>query len=316
MGVIEKIHNEFEFDLVEAIRETNESNFLQSVKPVTVPDKQFVDQVERYRLYYPGYNFITEKQIGDICLKYGLVIGSMLNFSGNIPTKNRLEIARFKLHDDDRYFKDPGLQNRILHKLMEETKWSISSERFGRGYVEVESGFNPTPDQRPFQIAPIGDSFVCIQTPEERVYQVFLKMNIYGSEWLIEFGKVGVGVHSSLWFQWSPGTRFGTSFSMPAFNVGYRFPAEDLSRLSEIDLSNTVVPMVVGPGTVFERYQGAVEVQDYRLRFRAGFSPVDSRMFQHLDDPIVLQPVPFGYLVVTKWGEESKITEFQSPTAN
>lgn len=53
--------------------------------------------VEGYQQKYPFNKFITEVAVGDICNKYGLLLGDAHTYIGTIPDKNLEEIANFKL---------------------------------------------------------------------------------------------------------------------------------------------------------------------------------------------------------------------------
>lgn len=60
--------------------------------------------VKKYSQKYPNYKFIFEEQITEICEKYGLIFGSVSNYTGDVPKKNLDEISNFKVNDEDVYF--------------------------------------------------------------------------------------------------------------------------------------------------------------------------------------------------------------------
>jgi hypothetical protein len=309
----EVIHEEFNFDLYESVRQANDFSFLQKYKPAGVKDEDFFDQVEKYRVFYPSNNFVTERQIGEICRKYGLVLGSFMNFTGIIPVKNRLELKLFKLRPEDQFFTDSSIPGRVLNSFLG-GRHGVDSAFESNGNITARSGFVPGDMNKPFELMPVGDTFVLVSANAEHdVYRIFLKVDVFGSEWLVDIG-LGAVYDGTIWVRWNA-ERMGTRI-VNNFEVSLTLRVDSIMRITKFCLSQNVSPMVVGPGTMFERYQGAVEVSDYRLRFKPGLSPVDTNNFVHVDDPIILQPVKYGYLVVTKWGEESKIAEIQNPATN
>lgn len=55
----------------------------------------------RCNLLYPQNNFLTEDAIRGICKKYGLLFAPANKFIGAIPERNQIEMASFKLADED-----------------------------------------------------------------------------------------------------------------------------------------------------------------------------------------------------------------------
>jgi hypothetical protein len=53
-----------------------------------------------YRVKYPFLKFITEKQLEDICGKYGLIYAEVKYYTGDIPEKNLKEIENAKPLDE------------------------------------------------------------------------------------------------------------------------------------------------------------------------------------------------------------------------
>jgi len=314
-ALIEEIHEQFTFDLFESVRQANDFTYLEKYRPVGVKAEDFVDQVEKYRVFYPGNNFVTEKQIGDICRKYDLVLGSFLNFTGIIPVKNRLELKLFRLRPEDEKFEDPSIPGRILQALTS-NKHGVEGtlSTFEGSTLSLRSGYIPGDMEKPFELLPIGDSFVLVSANSEHdVYRLFLKIDIFGSEWLVDMGLASIK-DGLVWVEWKVGRE--ERGLVHKFEVSLTIPTSTITRSTAFNLSSNVCPSVVAPGTMFERYKGAVEVVDYRLRFKPGLVPGDPKSFVHIDDPIILQPVPFGYLVVTKWGKESNIGEIQNAKTN
>lgn len=333
-NVVERIHADFSLDLLESMRAANETAFLERVKPQSITMPAFEERVEYYRRTYPGSNFVTEKQIEEICLKYKLFFGSLMNFSGTIPVKNRLEIKNFALAPADHWYTDHELPRRIFNQITSETNGS-----FANGVLTLESGFVPANPNKPFEIAPVGKTFVLLKNPDERSYRIFLKTDILGSPWLIEFGtgRIDYGEIMFYWKQSHGGFAFVPPNSMSLtrpkdvpeheeirthriinhfVDVVVRFTIQNIQRANQISLTHNVSPMVVGGAAMFDRYKDGTEIVGHRVQFKEGAMSVDNRTYFPIDDPIVLQPVPYGYLVVTKWGNEAMIPEFQNPISN
>lgn len=319
-ALIEQIHEQFSFDLFESVREANDFTYLEKYRPAGVNAEDFIDQVEKYRVFYPGNNFVTEKQIGEICRKYDLVLGSFLNFTGIIPVKNRLELKLFTLRPEDQVYNDTSIPGRIFQTLIGGTRAGVETAEVYEKSIRLRSGFIPGDMEKPFELLPIGDSFVLVAANNEHdVYRLFVKIDVFGSEWLVDMGLASIA-DGAVWVSWRKGYVDRGPGRSPVlvdnFEVSLTLPFSVINSATTLNLSANVCPSVVAPGTMFERYKGAVEVLDYRLRFKPGLSPADPTSFIHVDDPIILQPVPFGYLVVTKWGKESNIGEIQNPKTN
>lgn len=72
------------------------------------------------RLLYPQNNFFTEKAIGDICKKYGLLMAKSGDYIGEIPLKNQEEIAAFKLAPIHQFVK--AIDRKKFSKNIQEIK--------------------------------------------------------------------------------------------------------------------------------------------------------------------------------------------------
>lgn len=60
-----------------------------------------VECAKRYLQRYPQYKFLTENQLNVICKKYGLVYSIATHFMGEIPIRNKKEIAAFRVQSTD-----------------------------------------------------------------------------------------------------------------------------------------------------------------------------------------------------------------------
>lgn len=54
------------------------------------------DLLNEYSVSYPGYKFITDEKIQELCKKYNLLLCSPDLYIGDIPLKNQKDIANFK----------------------------------------------------------------------------------------------------------------------------------------------------------------------------------------------------------------------------
>lgn len=333
-NTIQKIHRQFSFDILELVRDANMANHLQNVKPDTVTIDEFTNRAEYYRRRYPTYNFVNEKQIEQICQQYGLVFGTLMNFSASIPMRNRLEIKRFNLLPGDETFVDNGLPQRIYRLLTSSgANVMVASRQSAPSIMEIRSGFQPADTERPFDVVPVGEHFVLLRQPDNDTYRVFLQIEIHGSPWFIEFGRgrINSGEIVFAWRQSDGGFRVsnervktdGGFTWVERFHrvinhfaeVALRIDLRTIQSINSISLVHNVSPMVVADRSMFQRFGDATEIVGHRVKFKKAQS-VNNPMFSFVDDPIILQPVPFGYLVVTKWGGESNIPAFTDPTQN
>lgn len=74
--------------------------FENSVSVKEDSEEKISEDLLRYRLLYPQNNFLTEQAIERICKKYGLLFAHSHHFIGEIPLKNQIEMANFKLAGD------------------------------------------------------------------------------------------------------------------------------------------------------------------------------------------------------------------------
>lgn len=338
-NVVQRIHRDFSFDLLEAVRDANQTAFLDRIKPELVPADVFADRVEYYRMNYPNNNFVTESQIEMICTKYGLGFGSIMGFSASIPIKNRIEIQKFQLHARDNDFVDHKMPGRIFRRITEngsDTNLSMDSHGTG-GHVEMRSGYQPSNPDKPFEVIPVGEYFTLLMNPPNGdSYRIFLEVDVHGSPWFLEWGvgRIGSGDISFEWRQRHAG--FRTSF--PGVSATFRGKVDErvpqmervvewfadvrlrletyaIQRTNRLSLTHNVSPMVVADPSMFKRYGDAIEKDGHRMKFKRSQIPAGA-FLSFVDDPIVLQPVEYGYLVVTKWGAEANIPELTDSRQN
>lgn len=338
-NTIQAIHRQFSFDILELVHDANMVNHLAAVKPDMVPVNVFTERAEYYRQRYPTYNFVTEKQIADICRKHGLVFGTLMNFSASIPIKNRIDISRFNLLPGDESFVDHELPHRIFRMLSSRgANVAIPSMRDLPTIMEIRSGYQPADMERPFDVIQLGEHFTLLRQPDDNTYRIFLEIDIHGSPWFIEFGRgrIDSGEIVFTWRQSDGGSRPVFNYDVSPLRVGtkpkprpirfqriinyfaevsLRMDLRTIQRANVLSLIDNVSPMVVADRSMFQRYGNATEIVGHRVKFKQS-QDVLNTTFSFVDDPIILQPVPFGYLVVTKWGTDANIPIFTDPSQN
>ena len=118
--IIEEIHNSFNNAADNAIKEARQiiSGAVEPSEDVAILEQCGFSNVEKvkeaqqtrakiqlagkeaslimmYQQEYPGYKFIMEKQVKEICDKYNLVMGEVSLYKGEVPSKNVKEIGNF-----------------------------------------------------------------------------------------------------------------------------------------------------------------------------------------------------------------------------
>lgn len=316
-NIVEQIHREFEIDLLgQLVDKSGISPFLESYVPVSMTFNQLRNIAEHYRIFYPMNNFVTEKQVAEICRKYGLVLGSALNFTGAIPARNAAELNAFKLRDADAVFYDKKIVDRFVRQV---TFHPTLSGEFFSSSCGAEQGLRIETiwfdAGRSQNVLPVGDSCVLIaQNDRAEWYDLYLKIFVHGSEWVISFKEISVWSGEMIAHWRHSGTRNGIHSQC---KVQLRLMYETLKNLDTLNLNHNVQKSVVAPRDMFGNFAENLEVQSgYRLRFRDNVISSGAVFAQYLNDPIILQPVPGGYLVITKWGDESYLPEFQNSIQN
>lgn len=329
---IERIHRAFELDLFESA-ESGFGRYIEKYCPIGVKAEKFEQRVNHYRFNYPQNNFVTERQVAEICREYGLLAGPGILFTERIPERNLKEIEAFRLREEDcKYYPESGGQV-FFNQLQRSAGAGGESVEFNRYYrnngitLSLKSPYFGFDFEKPDWVIPLGDCFVLNPVNDSGLCELKAKVNFYGSEWLVFIGQIQIG-GPLLNMDWA------VNYDFPIFSKSEMITMRRICRFTlnidadllsksfkYLDLSRQVCPVIVAPGTMFERSKDALEVRHgYRLRFKP--EPVNSvgQPFLYsnfpVDDPIVLQPVPMGYLVVTKWGLEANIPAVQNPGAN
>lgn len=165
---IHEIHAAFEFDILNALAANAADARVEQLRPAGVNPDEFNRAVAEYRLTYPQNNFITERQIIDICTKHGLFAGSLLAFSGTIPVRNRSQMMNFRLSNRHRVIRVNDMPQRIIadarnSERMNTTIVTPPSYSTAPAYFEFSSGFIPAEMDNPFRVIPVGEHFVLLR---------------------------------------------------------------------------------------------------------------------------------------------------------
>jgi hypothetical protein len=75
---------------------------LKSIEHENLSKERIKEAIEYFSVKYPNNKFITEQSVKKICEKYNLVYGTIDKYIGTVPDKNLVEIANFKIHDEDK----------------------------------------------------------------------------------------------------------------------------------------------------------------------------------------------------------------------
>lgn len=104
--IVEQIHREFNeahdkilVHVPNASAETLYNLGFQKSKSALAYEEDYpyyLRQAEYFRSKYPQYKFITEKQVGIICKKYGLILAPSYSYIGEVPHSKVAEIAAFR----------------------------------------------------------------------------------------------------------------------------------------------------------------------------------------------------------------------------
>jgi hypothetical protein len=315
--VIARIHQSFEVEILEMIGDADDGPDTLASQTEFIPMgmgvSAFKRNVEYWRLKYPQNNFVTERQVEQICKKYNLVVGPSILFTGNIPAKNQREIDAFKLKNTDGLVHGLDVWRFLHEKLFQRASMNVHAP-YGNGPLVFEISARFGGMFKADSVIPIGEGFVLVPGKDSEGFymDLYAMVDRDGSEWMVFCMKI---------YPHNYGSRLYVSFEQINMrlitSVQMRLTEDDLLPLKRIDLNKSVSRCIVAPGTMFEAYKSSVETKDdYRLRFKSSLSMAPAMFDFYMDDPIVLQPVPGGYLVVTKWGLEASIPEVQSGQSN
>lgn len=347
---IQEIHELFEFDLLEIIRQSNDDSFLEACKPEGVALQKFVSDVEYWRTFYPQYNFITEKQLQNICFKYGIRAAPYWLYRGEIPCINKEHIKNFSLRDSDSICTVPPVMGKRF--MAGEQTFRVVS-----GWLSLEEA------QQPGAIYSVMGKLAFLTTGNKCSLYGFFRGE-GGTRCAVQF----FSEHAALPPLESDGknVRALLSLQTKAFNSPMNvYYSRHICPLIVAPLSDFREGMEVSGAHLVPKNEGMLRINSNPnpLRFEKYISECKERRgdFQavqmhgsaqvtissqqrveatlsqlatervkkaeqaereaylrqlQIDDPIVLQPVNGGYLVVTKWGKEAEIADIANPVLN
>lgn len=334
--MVKEIHAKVDSS-IEYLLERIETNSIKDYLG-TFTEKQFSGLVGEYRLKYPQNPFITEKQVKDICLEYDLKFGSMLSFVDEIPIKNELEIKWYNgpghnIFDID-YFKGKMNMRHIMDEMMSgRTRMNIQMEHGYRGNDDIKlmlrgslRNFMPHKFMIPLtKDMAIHMDYRKIETIEEDVEisngcsLMSLGKRSYqhgGLSFVLqdhEYNMILIPIPNDLVTVMQSAQREHLMFGNGRIQIGIQCEMMinhimDIAQHEILNRNYKTSMKVIAPGEFFNT-TSLKEVDGYR------FSLDELAMegsFAFMDDPIVLDPVDGGYLVVSKWGGESDLIDTNS----
>lgn len=260
------------------------------------------ERVIAYRTKYPMNAFLTRDQVRALCRKYNLVMAPEFMFAGDVPEKNREEREAFRVRNED---KAGGISSDDIFVAMRSSSISTSWYDF-----EYQVKLNmPGSFSGPW-LAAINPEFslYCPQGIKGLCHSVgTLSTDDPGRPIPIVRNKVGyyrfdTRTISYLQIEFNEiesifprNSRFSKVISLEFTFNAYR--SADLYQyvVCPANLLHQNMPIRIGDG--WEAFPG-----EGPSRQGAGF------------DPIILQPVQGGYLVVTKWDAEALLPEVAGQT--
>ena len=347
---IQEIHELFDFDLLEVVRQANDDSFLEACKPENISLQRFILNVEYWRTFYPQYNFITEKQVQHICFKYGIRAAPYWLYRGEIPFVNKQHIKNFRLRDADTIcivppvmgkrfdpgentFRvssgwlsleeagEPGAVYSVMGKLAFITKGNkCSLYGFFRGeggtrcavqYFSESAALPPIESDGKQVRAVLRLNTKAFNSPMNVNYSRHICPLIVAP--LSDFRK-GLQVSGAhLIPKEEGGLRIHSTPNPARFESYFSECRERRAAFQEVQIKDSAVMTV----TTTQRVEATLRQLELEKVKKAEQAEREAYLRQlQIDDPIVLQPVNGGYLVVTKWGKEAEIAEFQNPFNN
>lgn len=291
----------------------------------TVSDEEIAraERILEYRRLYPSNPFLTKEQVQALCLKYDLVMAPDFMFAGDIPEKNRAERAAFRLqarHEECR------IEDEEFMLL------SMRSEEIGNLDGIVHGPKMPLPNNLQAPWLMVVNHAFALYCPEGYIglYQWLAShlgqhyYPIHGRNIpaipMLRTSKGFVRMSSQIIRPLSLDVRHEETFShfgmrgwvqgfdeKPTCHFRFDMPMVHKRRASyTADISQ----MVVCPVSMLHQ-----EMQiDMEGGWEATFAWRPQNMRGRGADPIILQPVEHGYLVVTKWDAEASLPEVAGQT--
>lgn len=105
----------------------DQMNVKESEKRENEAKKSLIKAIDYFSFKYPMYKFITEESVKRICEKYGLIYGPVNRYTGDVPTKNLIEIERFSISKEDQAWEiTASMLTSRRDKVVEITSYEMS----------------------------------------------------------------------------------------------------------------------------------------------------------------------------------------------
>lgn len=276
------------------------------------------ERVLEYRQMYPGNAFLTRAQVKALCLQYGLVMAPDFMFAGEIPEKNRAERAGFRLHEKhgEALLDGNDLASRLYARAM------------GTRYREIE--FQPevaAPESLDAHWALVVSDDVALLCPKgfmslRMLAEVLNGRHLFDNEVfenvvpVVRTQKGFVRLHGRMIRHMEMSIErfraegFWAAAPLLETRLRCRFTLPDLTRPSKFSYADDVCQMVVCPPSMLHPNMPVQMNEGWECIFSQSQASPSGRG----SDPIILQPVDGGYLVVTKWDAEALLPEVAGQT--
>lgn len=337
MTTIEKIHAEFEVDLVGLFSDLNANGpVLDKIKPQSIPATVFREMLTDLQIRYPSYNYISKQQVKDICLKYKLVAAPAFLFNKSIPEKNLIEIDHFQLQQPERmhsiYPTLPGAPDTEVITMRSQVKpptdlsTGLHIFNFNQYIQVVISGGYYT--LYLYDSADLGTPVILERKHVSKLHIVADRSGIYcvinllrsrlQQGFFVDYAERSTPIMVAPAGDFVPHPLSGIYLG-PCEGGAYVLPHVPNQHIErQISYSE-------GGKAKRDFLKGAQRKADEKLRREqraakeAEQKAAAQRKFleNQIKDPIILQPLPVGgFLVVSKWGAEANLPEVQNAISN
>lgn len=269
---------------------------------------QLVEAAERvleYKRLYPGNAFLTRDQVRDVCRRYNLVFAPEFLFDGKVPEKNQAELAAFRLHESHREFRLGWNETISALAMGNIDRSSVSSDIIEMLAMSIPPGDFSAPFLLPFGTrfaiwSPKGFGqvieYMLAECRRPQIHRLFERPD-YKVVIQADSGFVFVDPEwvRPITLSYEPGFGAATNWTLRiSVHLGLigRYRREDMAR------------MVICPASMLRANLPITTRDGWEIQFGGNRMP-----FGNGFDPIVLQPVEGGYLVITKWDAEALIPE-------
>lgn len=284
-------------------------------------------RILEYRQMYPSNPFLTRDQVKALCLKYNLVMAPDFMFAGEIPERNQAERAAFKLH---KTHETCGLEESEIIRRMSDRRFDASPRR-GFGYEPTM----PLPENVHAPWLMVVNTDFALYCPQgfdalRRWMSAYFGGDraMYYPDFYKDIPAIPI-VHTKAGFvrlhprairpesfsierqemEVIDAGRFWAHFTMPRTVCRFRFYAPEVHSTQAL-YADGVCQMVVCPGNMLQQNMSIELSQGWE----ATFSVSQRNPAGRGADPIILQPVEGGFLLVTKWDAEALLPEVAGQT--